>query len=285
MAKKDYYFILGIDPSASQKAIKSAYRQLALKYHPDHNPQNAKAADRFKLIREAYDVLSNADAKRNYDFDYQPRQAQPKRPAAKKKATKTTKRPAAGARKKNLRYNVFVTLEDVARGVEKTIRYIRTVDGEKETIQLNVKIPKGAYHQQRLKVTNFGAEAGDLFVIVHLQNHPLFQVDGLNISVNVPINYLQAAEGATVEVPTLTGVRRIKLRSCDFDNLQYELRGQGLPDLNTGQKGDLVVYCFIEHPKRLNPHQKNALQKALSSWPQGDMMQEYQSYLSRQRRG
>lgn len=277
MAKKDYYSILGIDQKATQKAIKTAYRQMALKYHPDHNPHNSTASHRFKLIREAYEVLIDATAKKHYDLSYTPPKPQE---AAKPETTKK----ASSEPKKNLRYNVFITLEEVVNGCEKTIRYLRNVNGEKETIQLKVKIPKGAYNQQRLRVAEYGANTGDLFVVVHLQNHPIYQINGLDISLNVPISYLQAAQGSVIEVPTLSGVKKVKLRSCEFDNIRFTLNGLGLPDLNTGERGRLYVYCFIEHPKRLSSEQKNALQKALSSWPQGDMMQEYQSYLSKVQR-
>src|SRR5690606_7619691 len=141
------------------------------------------------------------------DAHYTPSAPKPEPPPEVK--TKTTSRStttSSSTSKKNLRYNVFVTLEEVLTGCEKNIRYLRVKNGEKETIQLKVTIPKGAYHQQRLKVAEFGSDTGDLFVIVHWQNHPIFQVDGLDISVNVPINYLQAAEGSTIEIPTLSGV-------------------------------------------------------------------------------
>ena len=279
MAKKDYYLILGIDHKATQKAIKTAYRQKALKYHPDHNPLNAKAADRFKLIREAYEVLSSPDKKQNYDSSYTPvKKSAPEAP------TPSQKKSTTPGNKKNLRYNVFITLEEVVSGCEKTIRYLRHNNGEKEIIQLKVQIPKGAYNQQRLKVSEYGADTGDLFVIVHLQNHPIFQTDGLDISVNVPINYLQAALGEIIEVPTLNGIKKIKLRSCEFDKIHFTLNNLGLPDLKTGTRGKLNIYCFVEHPKRLNPEQKNAVQKSLSSWPEGDMMQEYHSHLNKLRR-
>ena len=277
MAKKDYYSILEIDHTATQKAVKTAYRQMALKYHPDHNQHNSRAADRFKLIQEAYEILSNTSSRQTYDSTYAPTKTQ-------EQNTRSTTKSNASVPKKNLRYNVFITLEDIIKGCEKTIRYLRNVNGEKEATQLKVKIPKGAFNQQRLKVADYGTNNGDLFVIIHIQNHQIYQTDGLDVSVNVPINYLQAAQGAIIEVPTLSGIRKIKLRSCEFNNINFTLNNLGLPDLKTGERGNFHIHCFIENPGRLNPEQKNTVQKVLSSWPQGDMMQEYQSYLNNVRR-
>ncbi|MCB0378497.1 MAG: J domain-containing protein [Bdellovibrionales bacterium] len=282
MAKPDFYFILGIDQKATANDIKRAYRQLALKYHPDHNPNNSKAEDRFKKILEAYETLSNPELRKQYDELYKPspRPSQTGGDPPKPKAgASSSPRPP----KKHLRYNVFVTLEEITQGCEKTIRYMRDHNGEKETIQLKVKIPKGAQHQQRLRVNQFGGghsqDKGDLIVVVHIQNHPVFQRDGLNISVNVPINYLQALTGAIIEVPTLEGVEKIRLRQCQFEDLRFSLDKKGLPDLKTSQRGKLDIFCFIEHPKKTTGLDKNALQKLLNSWPQGEMMQQYHEHI------
>lgn len=283
MAKKDFYKILNIDQKASLKAIKSAYRQLALKYHPDHNPDNPKAAAMFNEIREAYEVLSSAQLRKNYDFTYTPepvyRPEQSEGPKDSSPSAQKDKR----KRKSNLRYNLFITLEDVAKGCERSIRYIRNNQGEKETVQLKVKVPKGAFHNQRLKLSGYGDITkdgqGDLFVIVHLQNHPIFLRTDLNLRVNVPISYLDAALGSTIEVPTLNGIRKLKLRACEFEELEYRMQGFGLPDPKLQYKGELLVHCFIEHPKKLGSNDKNNLQRALKTWPQGEMMQQYQSYL------
>ena len=285
MAKKDFYSILNVDHKANLKTIKSAYRQLALKYHPDHNPNNPEALKQFNLIREAYELLIDTNLRKQYDQTYKPPQSstakrEPNRAQKSKAKTKATS--------KNLRYNLYITLEDVNKGCDRTIRYIRKNKNEKETVQLTVKVPKGAFHHQRLKLSQFGDSdgetTGDLFVILHLQNHPIFLKKELDLRVNVPITYLDAALGNTIEIPTLNGIRKQKLKACEFNNIKFQLRGFGLPDSRKDYKGDLHVHCFIEHPKRLSSDEKNAMQKALKTWPTGEMMQQYQSYLNQLKR-
>ncbi len=279
MAKSDFYKILNIDAKASLKQIKSAYRQLALKYHPDHNPGNSEAAEKFAEIKLAYETLTTPELRNNYDTQYRP-SPEPQPRAEPQPQTSATGQKTRG---KNLRFNLFITLEDVAHGCDRSIRYVRTNKHEKETIQLKVRVPKGAFQNQRLKLVGYGDiqgdASGDLFVIIHIQNHPMFLRKDLNIRVNVPISYLDAALGSTIEVPTLTGVRKVKLKVCEFDDLQHRLKGFGLPDPKGHFKGDLVVHCFIEHPKRLSQNERKILEKGLQTWPEGEMMQQYQVYL------
>lgn len=277
MGKKDYYAILNVDHKAPLKAIKSAYRQLALKYHPDHNPNNPEALAQFALIREAYETLTSPELKKAYDFEYRP---QPEVSVQRHPETDLSGKKAG----KNLRYNLYVTLEEVARGGERSIRFIRQNKKVKETVQLKVSIPRGAFHHQRLKLSNYGDvdgnTAGDLFIIIHLQNHPIFLKNGLDLRVNVPISYLDALLGTSISVPTLIGVKEVKLRSCDFDRLEYTLKGMGLPDHQSSTHGDIIVHCFIDNPIKMSTAEKNALQKILKTWPQGEMMQQYQSYIN-----
>ncbi len=284
--KKDYYQILNIDASANLKVIKSAYRQLALKYHPDHNPDNPQALEHFARIREAYDILTSPDLKKHYDSKRSPRatQANPSSAAQREPSPKNSTRPS-----RNLRYNLYINLEDVVQGCERSIRYIRNNKGQQETVQLKVHVPRGAFHHQRLKVAQYGdlesSGAGDLFVILHLQNHPIFLRKGLDLRVNVPITYLDAVLGSSIEVPTLNGTRKIKLKAGNFDNLTALLKGHGLPDTKPHLRGDLHIHFFIEHPEKLSTSERNAMQNVLRSWPKGEMMRQYQSYLEQFKRG
>ncbi len=285
MAKKDFYKILNIDHKATTKAVKTAYRQLALKYHPDHNPNNPKAVEMFTLIKEAYDILSDPDLRKKYDFSYTPSKpepvVEPQRPRPSQTPSSSTTPPK---KVKNLRYNLYITLEDVLNGCERSIRFIRKNQSENETVQLKVRVPKGAFNHQRLKLAGYGDVSkegtGDLFVIIHLQEHPIFLKDDLNLRVNVPISYLDAMLGSQIEVPILTGIRKIKLKPCEFEDLNVVLQGFGLPDPKGQYKGELLVHFFIEHPKSLSTFEKNAAQKCQRTWPEGDMMRQYKSYLT-----
>ena len=292
MATKDYYQILNVHYKADLKTIKSAYRQLALKYHPDHNPENPQALGLFTQIKEAYETLSTLEKRTEYDRTYK---AKPEtsyqepmeeetfyEPTSEANSPKRSK-PKQGKEGGNLRYNLFISLEEVAHGCERGIRYIRRQEDKKETLQLTLRVPQGAFQHQRLKLTGYGdvtkKRAGDLFVVIHIQNHPLFIKEGLNIRVNVPIHYLDAVLGKTLEVPTLKGIHSLKLKACEFENLQYVLKGQGLPHHTEKERGDLIVNCFMEHPQRLEASHEVALKKCLNTWPPGEMMQEYQLFL------
>ena len=279
MDKKDYYAILNIDPKATVKEIKSAYRQMALKYHPDHNPHNPNAAEQFGLVQMAYEVLGHSESRKKYDRYYTPRPQKPA-PEPPRKTRSATSKPQ---KSKNLRYNLYVRLEDLVHETERSIRFMRTGKKEKETVQIKVKIPRGAFHHQRLKVARYGdwdgKTWGDLFVIVHIQNHPIFFQQGLDLRVNVPINYLDAALGSVISVPTLSGAKKLKLRYCEFDDLDHTFKGLGIPDPKGMGRGDLHIHCFIEHPKRLSTQEKNAMQKAQRTWPKGELVEQYQTYM------
>ena len=288
MAAKDHYAALNIPQNASEKEIKTAYRQLALKYHPDHNPGDKQAESRFLAIREAYDLLSDLKTRTAYDLNYRP---SPRPATAEPQATKPSKgKPTSSSSVKkggNLRYNLYISLEEVLSGGERSIRYLRTNKGVKETLQVSVQIPKGAFHHQRLKVVGFGdtdgSSAGDLFVILHLHEHPIFLKNDINLRVNVPVTYLDLVLGSTIEIPTLTGIKKLKLKPESFDQLEYVFKGHGLPDPKNRYKGDLLIHCFIEHPKALNSQQRAQLQKLAGTWPHGEMMQQYQSYIQTKR--
>lgn len=288
---KDYYAILSIDPSADLKQIKTAYRQLALKYHPDHNPNNKEAEQIFSLVKEAYEVLSDPNERKNYDSTYRPirtpSSVQTAQPDIEKNAPKSGDKTKKAA--PNLRYTIYLTLEEVSRGTQKTIRYIRKGLKEKETVEVTVPIPRGAYPSQRLKLAGYGDYSGtnysDLYVIIQYHNHPMFIRTDLDLRINVPVTYLDVLLGQSIEVPTLHGLKKIKLVSCGFDQLKITLQGMGLPNNKSTLTGDLHIHCFVENPKKLTAQDKARLQQLGTTWPQGELMQQYQTDLNSYRRG
>ena len=302
MSYKQYFSRLGLSEDATQSQIKSAYRKLALKFHPDHNPGDKEAEEKFKKILEAYEILN--------ELGDQPRKkkaTRKKKPRAKKAAKKKAKTQnrseepkreqtrtsssseshhytTSANRKRNLRYNVFLSLEEVTTGVEKIIRYIRTKGAEKENVQLRIKIPSGVRHMQRLKVSELGEVSedskGDLFVVVHHQPHHLFSVENsYNIFTRVPVTYYEALTGAEIEIPTLEGVAKIKLRACEFSDISHEFPGKGLPVEKTGERGKLTVEAYVCHPISLNEKELNALRKMADSWPENEKVKQYRNQL------
>ena len=282
MADKNYYSILSIDPSATPKEVKSAYRQMALKYHPDHNPGDLKALRKFNLIRKAYETLGNPKSREIYDKNFKFSQKTFKSPVWESSASdfKTGKK---AERTKNLRYNLYISLEEAVKGCERNISYIRKNEGKKETVHLKVKVPRGAFHHQRLKISQYGNRSsqsrGDLFVIIHFQDHPLFIRKGLDLRVNVPVSYLDILLGKTLKIPTLLGLKKLTLKANDFQNLSFIWKGLGLSHSKSNSSGDLQIHCFIDHPENLSLKSKDALQKIQKIWPRGEMMQQYESYL------
>ena len=135
-----------------------------------------------------------------------------------------------------------------------------------------------------MKISEYGNRDsntfGNLFVIIHLQDHPVFVKKGLDLKINIPISYLDVLAGESLEIPTLFGIKKLKLKTCDFENLNFTWKGLGLPEFKGSSQGDLKIHCFIEHPKSFNTKDKHTLQKFRKNWPQGEMMRQYHSYLN-----
>lgn len=344
---KDYYSVLGVGRDATQEDIKKAFRQLALKYHPDRNPGDKESEERFKEINEAYTCLGDPEKRGNYD-----RYGTAEGLGAGAgygfggfgggapfedlfedifdgffgafgggKRTRATK----GA---DLRYNLAVTLEEVAFGAEKTIKVprwqacsvcsgtgaepgsppttcsqckgtghirfqqgffsvsktcgkcqgtgriitnpCRTCEGNgkvKEQRELSVKIPAGVDSGSRLRLTgegdfgSFGGPPGDLYVVLSVDEHPLFKRDGMNIYCQMPLSYPKAVFGGEVEVPTLNGPATLKIPPGTPSGKSFHLKNKGVPRIGSHHRGDQVVSVYIDVPKKLTPRQKELLEE------------------------
>ena len=325
---KDYYKTLGIARTASEKEIKSAYRRLARQYHPDVN-KDPKATDRFKLINEAYEVLSDPKKRSKYDqlgSDWE--RIEREQEFARQYQSQAGQRAgAAGAegfgdfsdffntffagdrgfsgfdfegarnrgvtaeRGEDIEHPLEVTLEEAARGGERTIQMEvpetcptcggAGFTGERRKVgnrtvmesvtcptcggagvrasrrQIQVKIPAGVNEGSRIRVKGEGrrgAAAGDLYLRVHLQPHPRFAAKGRDLYTPLPVLDDQAALGDEVTIQSLTGGQlQLRVPAGSQAGKVFRLRGKGLPALKEGVAGDLYATLEIRIPELITP--------------------------------
>ncbi len=288
MPKKDFYDILGINKNASEADIKSAYRKMALKFHPDRNKES-NAEEHFKEINEAYEVLSNPQKKNAYDqfghaaFD-------PGAPGGSGFGGHTYTnqqgpfnftwsnmgQPGEQAdfdfegfsnpfdifeqffggggggifgqqahRAKQLqRYKIQITFQEAALGCTKEF----VVDGSKK----KVTIPAGISDGQQIRFQDF-------ILYIDVLPDPRFQRDGNDLYIIQNINLKQAILGCELDIQTLTGPLKIKVKPGTQPNTLVRLRGQGIQDVNGRSQGDLYIRLAVVIPEHLSREQKNLL--------------------------
>jgi len=346
--KKDYYEILGVSRNASQDDIKKAYRQLARKYHPDVNPGNKEAEEKFKEINEAFEVLGDPEKRAQYDhfghaafrpedlggfkgfdFDELFRDfglgdifdifSESDRRTQKK----------AGV---DIKFDYYITLEDAFKGLETKIKIPRfeicekcngsgakpgttpkkckecngsgeikkirrmgfmqmvnvytcskcggsgefiefpcpNCNGtgkERKIVSIKLKIPRGVDDGSYLRLQGEGEPSykngprGDLYVVIHLKQHDIFERRGDDIYCKVPISFLTACIGGKVKVPTLDGKAEINILPGTESHRVFRLKGLGMPNIRTGKRGDLFVKVIIEVPKKLTKKQIELLKE------------------------
>jgi len=301
--RRDYYTVLGVPRTATEKEIKTAYRKLARKHHPDVNPGDSKSESLFKEIGEAYSVLSDADKRKKYDrwgHDWEKiEQAQAAganyrgRPGSSRSTWSTANGGgpggvtfesddlgglfdqlfgrAAGGRQRvratprkgaDMDQQVEITLEEAFSGTQRTFSIHDTQSGETRTVE--VKIPAGATEGLRVRVAGKGdpgvggAPAGDLYLIVKLKPHPLFERDGDDVRTKVPTPLYTAVLGGEVMVPTPKGGKLALKVPAETANAQrIRLAGQGMPHLNGSGRGDLYAEISVELPRNLTTREKD----------------------------
>jgi len=350
--KRDYYEVLGVGRSASVEEVKRAYRKLAVKFHPDKNPDDPHAEEKFKELGEAYDVLMDADKRAAYDrfghaafeqgggfrggfhdpFDIF-REVFSGAGGVGGGIFETFFGGMAGQgedrqRGADLRYDMQITLEEAAFGAEKEIEVrkldacdkcggngaepgsrtvncpvcggrgqvissrgffqvsqtcprcrgvgqivekpCRACDGEgrrEKPTRIKLKIPAGIADGSRLRSPRNGEAGirggpqGDLYVVVHVQEHKIFQRDGDNLYCEVPIPFSVATLGGEVPVPTLEGKANLKISAGTQSGQIFKLRGKGIVHVNGRERGDLLVRVMVEVPTRLNAEQQAKLQE------------------------
>ena len=294
MAQADYYKALGVEKGASADDIKKAFRKLAVKYHPDRNPDDKGAEDKFKEINEAYAVLSDPEKKQQYDtfgssgFHKQYSQEDIFRGFDFGNAYKDM---GGGGGSDDLFSRLFggafgrgggrggfrqgpqkgvdhemeltVTFRDAAQGAEKQIAFRR--NGQRE--ELKVKIPVGVDNGSKIRLTGKGAQgegggpAGDLFLIIHVLPDPVFIRDGGDLFVERSIPFSAACLGISLDVPTLEGDKRIKVAAGIQPGTKIRLKGCGIKTLGSNAKGDLYVKIGLHVPESLTAEQQKLVEE------------------------
>ena len=288
MAQTDYYKSLGVDKKATPDEIKKAFRKLAVKYHPDRNPDDKASEDKFKEINEAYAVLSDTKKKEEYDtfgssgfhrqysqedifrgFDFGNAYkdmgagagedifsrlfggafARGGRPA-----------PQKGA---DLEMETDVSFRDAAQGAEKMVAFRRS--GTRE--ELKVKIPAGVENGSKIRIAGKGGQGdgggqpGDLYLIIRVLTDPVFTRDGGDLFVERSIPFSASCLGTSLDVPTLEGDKRIKVPAGIQAGTKIRLKGCGVKPLGSNTKGDLYVKITIQVPGSLNEEQKKLVEE------------------------
>ncbi len=356
--KRDFYDILGVARNASDDEIKKSYRKLAMKYHPDRNPDSKEAEDKFKEAKEAYEMLSDPQKRAAYD-QYGHAGVDPNMGgmgggqgfggfsdafgdifgdifgggAAGARGGRGGPQVYRGA---DLRYSMEITLEEAAHGHETQIRVpswsncehcggegsepgtkvetcgtchgagqVRVSQGffsmqqtcprcngsgkhipkpckkchgagkTKSQKTLEVKIPAGIDDGMRIRSAGNGepgvngGPSGDLYVEVHIKEHPVFERDGDDLHCQMPISFIDAALGGEIQVPTLSGKASFDVPEGTQSGKTFRLRSKGIKSLRTSLPGDLYIHVQVETPVKLNQEQKDILRQLDESLKSG----------------
>jgi len=355
VSKHDYYDVLGVTRDAADQDIKSAYRKLALKHHPDRNPGNAEAEEKFKEAAEAYAVLADADKRSAYDrFGH----------AGVSSATGAGgfdptifadfgdifgglrdifgfgdffgggSRRGGQQRGSDLRYDLEISFEESASGMETSVQIPRqetceackgsgAAPGTSPTVcpqcggrgqiryqqgfftvaqtcrqcggagrvitkacsecrghgqvaqqrKLTVRIPPGIASGQRLRLYGegeagqAGGPSGDLYVVVQVQEHPVFRREGDDLFCRVPVTFPIVALGGDLSVPTLGGPEKVAIPEGTKSGQVFRLRGKGMPSVSGRGRGDLHVVVDVTTPKKLTKEQRHLLEQLGKTMP------------------
>ncbi|MCR4428216.1 MAG: J domain-containing protein [Caldiserica bacterium] len=282
MEFKDYYKILNVPRDADENTIKRAYRELAKKYHPDLNPGNKAAEEKFREINEAYEVLSDPQKRAKYDqlgenweeLSQRVKYTGPEAPfgfefdlgnAPFSEFFRvffgnggfdipgfTQSRTRRIRRGEDINAALEISLEEAFRGSTRTIEY--SLGGKRRTLE--VKIPPGIEPGTKIRLKGqgypspSGGQPGDLFLEVKIAPHPYFQLKGKDIYLEVPITLTEAVLGAKIEIPSLKGKVILNIPPQTQNGTTFRLKGLGLPP-----SGDQYVKVNVVLPQDLTPEE------------------------------
>ena len=281
----DYYEVLGVARGASDDEIKKAYRKLARKFHPDLNPGDKNAEDRFKQLQSAYDVLANPEDRKLYDqYGENWRAVKAGAPTSGPEPSYTEYDPSdfdfdRFSSSGSGGFDIFEELFGAARGRDRRSGRGHDIEaalelsledahrGGRRTLQLQsatieVNIPAGVRDGSTIRLPGKGAsginggEPGDLYLHIRLLQHPVFTVSGDDLEMELPVAPWEAVLGANVEVPTIDGRVQLKVPAGARSGQRLRLRGQGL-NKRKGGRGDEYVRLKIAVPKEVSAEERH----------------------------
>jgi len=299
MEYKDYYKILGLSRDASADEIKGVFRKLAMQYHPDRNPGDKQAEERFKEINEAYQVLSDPQKRARYDqlgesYSQWQQQGTPgnfnwgqwtSQPGAQEvniddlfgdgafsdffrsifggMGAGQTLRGRSSRSVPTYQQPVSISLKEAYSGTTRTL--------QTDSRRVEVKIPAGARTGTKIRVRGAGPSGADgrpsdLYLIMDIAADPAFERDGNDLHTQVTIDVFKAILGGEVEIRTLAGKVLLTIPPGTQPEQVFRVAGRGMPVLKSpGMKGDLYVLVKVQIPKGLSARQKSLLEQASSS--------------------
>ncbi len=180
----------------------------------------------------------------------------------------------------DLRYTLSITLEEAAAGCEKVISFLRNTGNKEENAKLAVTVPAGVKDNQKLKLTGEGdgsstGPSGDLYVILQIQEHSLFKREENDIVLELPVSYIDAILGTSLEVPTLTGRVLIKIPPGTHTGQALRLKGKGLPKMGGFGSGDMLIKVLIDTPQEVSAAEKELLNKLSQTAAETPLIKEY----------
>ena len=304
-AEQDYYATLGVPKGASEAEIKKAYRKLAQKYHPDANPNDKAAEEKFKEVSHAYDVLSDTKTRKEYD-DFREMVSSgfgggfggfgggPSGGARRIRVEdfgdlgdifsgagaifgeealgSLFGRGPRAAKGRDLETEIALSFEDALHGTTASLRLTEPGSGNQRSIK--VRIPEGVQDGARIRVPRKGnpspngGQPGDLYVTVSVAPHRIFGRKGKDLTLTLPVTFAEAALGAEVAVPTLDGgTVTLKVPPGTQSGKTFRIRGKGGMGAN-GSGGDLLVTANVVVPQRLNKESKELLERFARAQPE-----------------